>query len=135
VENVLSYVLTLSGRLPEASRTAGMTAQIEAGRGTFKTLCAACHGPDGKGNPTIGAPNLTDSVWLHGGEIEDIRETITHGRLNHMPAHAELLGETKVRLLAAYVLNVSEAANPGRAAGAARPASPGQPAPAAMSPR
>jgi cytochrome c oxidase cbb3-type subunit 3 len=106
VENVLAYVLSLSGR---ESKDAQFTpAQVSAGQTQFATLCAACHGPDGKGNTAMGAPNLTDSVWLHGGTVKDIRETITGGRTNHMPAQLERLGETKVRLLAAYVLSLSK---------------------------
>ncbi len=72
-------------------------------------MCAACHGADGKGNKIVGAPNLTDNIWLHGGSVADIRETITNGRTNQMPAHLERLGDTKVRLLAAYVLSLSRA--------------------------
>ena len=112
VEQVEAYVLGLSGRdLGEHAASAKLAA---AGRTTFETLCSACHGPDGKGNPLLGAPNLTDSVWLHGGSVADIRETITNGRTNHMPAQLERLGATKVRLLAAYVLSVSRDANPTR---------------------
>jgi cytochrome c oxidase cbb3-type subunit 3 len=104
VEQVMAYVLTLSGR--EASPESA-----SAGKTTFETLCSACHGLDGKGNQLMGAPNLTDTIWLHGGSPQDIRETITNGRTNHMPAQLERLGETKVRLLAAYVLDVSRSAN------------------------
>ena len=64
----------------------------------------------------LGAPNLTDKIWLHGGSLEDIRETITKGRTNHMPAQLERLGEIKVRLLAAYVLSLSQPAGTPHAA-------------------
>jgi len=104
VEQAVAYVLTLSGRnLPGASAS-----QLAAGKAKFTTFCSGCHGADGKGSTIIGAPNLTDSIWLHGGSIKDIRETITDGRTNHMPAHLERLGDTKVRLLAAYVLSLSQ---------------------------
>jgi cytochrome c oxidase cbb3-type subunit 3 len=73
----------------------------------FATVCAACHGPDGKGNPMLGAPNLTDQVWIYGGSLETIVETVANGRQNRMPAWGELLGEQKVRLLAAYVYSLS----------------------------
>src|SRR5579859_6924926 len=96
VEEVLSYVLTLSGSLRDQSP--GTAQHVAAGKKTFETMCAACHGADGKGNQQIGAPNLTDNIWLHGGSIEDIRETIAHGRINHMPAHLERLGDTRVKL-------------------------------------
>jgi cytochrome c oxidase cbb3-type subunit 3 len=107
VEKVLAYVLSLSGRSAETPASPEMLA---AGKQTFTTICAACHGADGKGNPLLGAPNLTDKVWLHGGSVADIRETITNGRTNKMPAHLERLGETRVRLLAAYVLSLSQPA-------------------------
>ena len=63
----------------------------------------------------MGAPNLTDRIWLDGGSLTDIRETIINGRTNKMPAHLERLGETKVRLLAAYVLSLSQPLEPGPA--------------------
>jgi len=106
VEQVLAYVLTLSGRQSPDPHAAELAS---AGKTRFETMCAACHGVDGKGNTVLGAPNLTDNIWLHGGSVKDIRETITNGRTNHMPAHLERLGETKVRLLAAYVLSLSSA--------------------------
>jgi cytochrome c oxidase cbb3-type subunit 3 len=101
VNQVASYVMSISGRNAPAD-------WVAAGEKTFAGICAACHGADGKGNPQIGAPNLTDGVWLHGGDFETIRATITGGRDNQMPAHLEVLGETKVRLLAAYVLSLSK---------------------------
>ncbi len=115
VENVLAYVLSLSGRRPDPAPADALS----AGKATFMTLCSACHGPEGRGNPVLGAPNLTDRVWLHGGSIADIRETITNGRTGKMPAHLERLGDIKVRLLAAYVLSLSP---PVQAAPAAAPA-------------
>ena len=79
-----------------------------AARGKDKfTVCAACHGPDGKGNQTIGAPNLTDNIWLFGGSEKTVMETIIKGRISQMPAHKDLLGEAKVHLLAAYVYSLS----------------------------
>jgi cytochrome c oxidase cbb3-type subunit 3 len=115
VEQVLAYVLSLShgGRLADDSPLVAQ--QVEAGKQTFNTICAACHGLDGKGNQQLGAPNLTDKIWLHGGATEDIRDTITNGRINHMPAHLERLGETRVKLLSAYVYSLSHppAAAPG----------------------
>ncbi len=77
-------------------------------------LCAACHGAEGKGNVALGAPNLTDQVWLYGSSLEKIAETIRLGRDNHMPAQKEFLGEAKVHLLAAYVYSLSQ--NPDAAA-------------------
>ena len=108
VENVLAYVLSLSGRGPAGPPAAAQT--LTAGKALFTTMCTACHGADGKGNKLVGAPNLTDGIWLYGGSVNDLRETITNGRTNHMPAHLERLGDTKVRLLAAYVLRLSRPA-------------------------
>jgi cytochrome c oxidase cbb3-type subunit 3 len=69
--------------------------------------CVACHGAEGKGNPLLGAPNLTDSVWLHGSSEASIIETISKGRHSQMPAHKQLLSDAKIHLLAAYVLSLS----------------------------
>ena len=63
--------------------------------------------PDGTGNPVLGAPNLTDDVWLYGGTVEDVRYTLANGRNGQMPAHGELLGENRARILAAYVRSLS----------------------------
>jgi cytochrome c oxidase cbb3-type subunit 3 len=101
VNEVASYVVSLSGRQAPAD-------WVAAGKERFATLCVGCHGTDARGNAMVGAPNLTDSVWLYGGDFDSVRATITKGRENQMPAHAELLGETKVRLLAAYVLSLSK---------------------------
>jgi cytochrome c oxidase cbb3-type subunit 3 len=100
VNEVASYVLSLSGRKAPDD-------WIAAGKERFATICAACHGADARGNPQLGAPNLTDNTWLHGGDFDTVRATITNGRDNQMPAHAATLGESKVRLLAAYVLSLS----------------------------
>jgi cytochrome c oxidase cbb3-type subunit III len=75
-----------------------------AGSTHFQTLCIACHGVDGRGNPLLGAPNLTDGTWLYGGDAATIAETIAKGRMGQMPAHAALIGEDRARLAAAWVL-------------------------------
>jgi cytochrome c oxidase cbb3-type subunit 3 len=102
VEDVLAYVMSLSGRKLEAG-------DLGAGRQKFAELCSACHGADGRGNPLMGAPNLTDGTWLHGGSLGAVRETIAKGRTGTMPAHLARLGETRVKLLAAYVLSLGRA--------------------------
>lgn len=104
VNEVASYVISLSGGKAPSD-------WVSAGEQRFAMLCAACHGADAKGNPMLGAPNLTDDIWLHGGDFDSIRATIANGRDNEMPAHQDLLGDTKVKLLAAYVLSLSEAGN------------------------
>lgn len=74
----------------------------------FAITCAACHGPDGQGNPLLGAPNLTDDIWLHGGTRERIRETILFGRHSQMPAHEKILTPDEIRVVAAYVYSLSQ---------------------------
>ena len=76
----------------------------------FAITCAACHGADGRGNPALGAPNLTDAVWLYGGTPERVRESILFGRTGGMPAHGELLSADDIRLVAAYVHGLSQPA-------------------------
>jgi cytochrome c oxidase cbb3-type subunit 3 len=102
VENVLKYVLSLSGRAVPAG-------DIDDGRQKFATICVACHGPEGRGNQALGAPNLTDQIWLNGGSVITVRETIAKGRHAEMPAQLERLGETRVKLLAAYVISLGGA--------------------------
>jgi cytochrome c oxidase cbb3-type subunit 3 len=101
VDNMVRYVRSLSG-LTDAD-TAAMTAETQ-----FKTLCAACHMPDGTGNPLLGAPNLTDDVWLYGSDPDTVRMTIANGRNGQMPAHGEFLGDNRTRILAAYVKSLSQ---------------------------
>ena len=100
VRDVAQYVLKISGRTHDSIRAF-------RGEAKFKTVCAACHGPEGKGNPQIGAPNLTDEVWLHGGSEQFIIETITKGRSSMMPTHKDFLDEGKIHLLTAYVYGLS----------------------------
>lgn len=100
VEEVIAYVQRLSGQQTDA-------ALATAGEARYMTVCVACHGADGRGQQALGAPNLTDDVWLYGGSADAIRTTIVKGRQNQMPAHLQLLGETKVKLLAGYILSLS----------------------------
>ncbi|MGB4345422.1 MAG: cytochrome-c oxidase, cbb3-type subunit III [Burkholderiaceae bacterium] len=102
VDNVAHYVRSLSGSNADPIKAA-------FGKEKF-AACAACHGADGKGNQAIGAPNLSDKIWLYGGSIATITETINGGRNNVMPAFQEFLGDAKVHLLAAYVWGMSNAA-------------------------
>ncbi len=99
IEQVAAYVMSLSGRKVDPRLA-------EAGKAKF-VVCAACHGPDGKGNKALGAPNLTDNIWLYGGSPETIKRTIRGGRSGHMPAHKDFLGEDKVHLVAAYIYSLS----------------------------
>jgi len=73
----------------------------------YMQLCIACHGPDGHGTQALGAPNLTDDIWLYGSSPTEIRKTIVEGRNGVMPAHAKLIGPDRARILAAYVYSLS----------------------------
>jgi cytochrome c oxidase cbb3-type subunit 3 len=97
VAATVAYVQSLSGQPADP-------ALVTAGSAHFQTLCMACHGPEGRGNPLLGAPNLTDGTWLYGGDAATISETIAGGRSGRMPAHATLIGEDRSRLAAAWVL-------------------------------
>jgi len=97
VPAVAVYVQSLSGMSADPQLAA-------KGERHFRTICAACHGPDGKGNPLLGAPNLTDDVWLYGGDFATISQSIRQGRGGAMPAHRDLIGADRARVAAAWVL-------------------------------
>jgi len=99
VSDMTEYVFSLSGR--NVDQAAAMR-----GKEKFATLCVACHGADGTGNQALGAPNLTDNIWLYGGTPARVMETIAKGRNGKMPAQREFLGEEKAHLLAAYVYSL-----------------------------
>jgi len=101
IKDLANYVRSLSG-LPADS------VRVAKGQEAFATSgCSACHGPDAHGMHALGAPNLTDKVWLYGSSEATIIETITKGRNNQMPAWKEFLGEAKVHLLAGYVYSLT----------------------------
>ncbi len=100
VDEVANYVMQLAGR--EVDET-----KAEKGKEKFATHCVACHMPDGTGNPALGAPNLTNNLWLYGGSPRAIKESIAKGRSGQMPAHGEFLGEAKVHILAAYIYSLT----------------------------
>jgi cytochrome c oxidase cbb3-type subunit 3 len=100
VEEAVAYVQTLSGQPADATKAA-------AGQVHFQTLCSACHGMDGKGNPLLGAPNLTDSIWLYGGDAATLKQTLMNGRNGQMPAWGDKLGEQRIKLLAAYSMKLA----------------------------
>jgi cytochrome c oxidase cbb3-type subunit 3 len=99
VKNVAQYVLSLSGS-PHDS------VQAALGKSKF-AVCAACHGADGKGNVALGAPNLTDDIWLHGYGESAIIAMINGGKVNQMPAQADKLTEAQIHVLASYVWGLS----------------------------
>ena len=100
VKNVAQYVVSMSGR----DHDAGMAAK---GKEKFDQICMACHMPTGTGNPALGAPNLTDKIWLYGSTIASVEESIGKGRTGVMPAHKDFLGTEKSHLLTAYVYSLS----------------------------
>ena len=100
VDQVVNYVLSFSGREKDAEAA-------EAGAAVFAQGCAACHGADGKGMQSVGAPNLTDNIWLYGSTYEWIKETVLYGRQNRMPAQSGRLSDDQIQILAAYVYSLS----------------------------
>jgi cytochrome c oxidase cbb3-type subunit 3 len=100
IMDLVVYVQSMSGQKADP----GMAAR---GKKHFDALCVACHGVDGDGNQALGSPRLNDDIWLYGGEPETIKHTITQGRTGNMPAHNALLSEDRRRLIAAYVLSLS----------------------------
>ena len=101
VKNVANYVLSLSG-----SAHNNLAAQL--GKLKF-AACAACHGADGKGNQALGAPNLTDKVWLHGWGEDAIVAIVNQGKRNVMPNFEGRLSAEQIHVLAAYVWTLSQA--------------------------
>ena len=99
VADLAHYVLSLSQSAHDP---------VRAARGKEKfAACAACHGADGKGNPQLGAPNLTDKTWLYGGSVAAITETITQGRGGVMPAHKGILSDAEIHVVTAFVYSLS----------------------------
>ena len=99
VKNVANYVLSLS-KAPHDS------VRAELGKSKF-AACAACHGNDGKGNQALGAPNLTDDIWLHGFGENAVVAMVNNGKVNQMPAQADKLTEAQIHVLASYVWGLS----------------------------
>lgn len=105
------YTQSLSGAKVDAALAA-------AGKPRFQMVCAACHGAEGKGNPLLGAPDLTDGIWLYGGDFDSIRTAIVQGRAGAMPPHEPLIGETRARLAGAWVWSLSHGEGKAAEAGA-----------------
>lgn len=108
LEDVSNYILALGGYEHDQ-------ALAEKGKELYGTSCVACHGPDGKGNPVIGGINLADQTWLYAEDSEDpaalkafIEHQIQKPRNNVMPAWKDILGEAKIKVVAAYVYSLSQ---------------------------
>jgi cytochrome c oxidase cbb3-type subunit 3 len=102
VTDVAHYVLSLSDSAHDSVRAVRGKAKFGA--------CAACHGADGKGNPQVGAPDLTNRIWTYGGSIAAITETIARGRQGVMPAWKGILSDAEIHLVSAYVYSLRGAA-------------------------
>ncbi len=100
VTEVTEYVLQLAGRDVDA-------ALATRGKARYDSLCFSCHMSDGRGNPDIGVPDLTNDVWLYGGTRAQIGFTVRHGRQGQMPAFESILGQDRTRILAGYVYSLS----------------------------
>jgi cbb3-type cytochrome c oxidase subunit III len=105
LEQVLNYVLSLSNRGTASKQT------LRAGKQQFDIFCASCHGDSGTGTQTIGAPDLTDDYWLHGGNIASIRNVIRNGRAAKMPAHGKQLNDDSITALIVYTRSIGEPIN------------------------
>ncbi|MFY1951642.1 cytochrome-c oxidase, cbb3-type subunit III [Achromobacter xylosoxidans] len=114
--DIAQYVRSLSGLDADPER-------VLRGQRGYQTYCIACHGVDGKGNQVLGAPNLTDEVWLYGSSEASIVKTILDGRENHMPAHGDILTPVQIKLLTAWVWGLSN-----KPEAQAQPAAPAGPA-------
>ena len=103
VRNVSSYVRSLSGLDVKATED-----ELENGKTLYAATCAVCHANDGTGNTLLGAPNLTDDIWLYGNSQTQVEYTVRKGRNGVMPAWMDILGREKVHLVSAYVYSLSQ---------------------------
>jgi cytochrome c oxidase cbb3-type subunit 3 len=101
IDEAAEYVLSLNNRSADAEKA-------ERGKQHFQSYCAACHGPEGKGNPAMGSPNLTNGIWLYGGSEEQIELTLRNGRNGKMPAFGNTLSEDKIHIVTAYIYGASQ---------------------------
>ena len=96
INQVVNYVMSLSGTPEDAT-------QIAAGKEVFAGNCASCHSGDGSGDRDQGAPDLTDAIWLYGGDYETVKQTVTNSRFGVMPSWNGRLTEAQIRAVSAYV--------------------------------
>jgi cytochrome c oxidase cbb3-type subunit 3 len=102
IDNVVAFVRSLSN--PAAKDLPA--AKVAAGKTLFAANCAACHGEDAKGNPEVGAPNLTDPFWIYGGDAQTIEATVWGGRQGHMPTWESRLSALDRKILALYIVDL-----------------------------
>jgi cytochrome c oxidase cbb3-type subunit 3 len=102
---VTAYVKSLSNRSLQAEETA----VLGTGRDVFADNCASCHGDTGRGNREVGAPDLTDAVWIYGGDTQSIYASVYSGRQGHMPHWSGRLSPTDIKILALYVATLGKA--------------------------
>jgi len=100
INNTIEYIVGMSGGEHDADTA------IKGGT-TYGMFCGSCHGVDGTGIKEVGAPNLTDDIWLYGGSRDQLRQTIYYGRKGNMPAHQDILRADKIHLLTAYIYSLS----------------------------
>jgi len=104
IKEMTAYLVTLNNRSADP-------ALAEAGKQKFSMFCAACHQANGVGNQLLGAPNLTDGIWLYGGSEAEIAQTLRAGRNGLMPAQSNILSEDRIHILTAYVYGLSNKGN------------------------
>lgn len=100
-------VASMAAYVQALSQGRGEAGEHTESRQRYGMFCAACHGVQGEGNLSLGAPSLNDNIWLYGGDVGSIMQTLTKGRAGKMPAHAEMLSDAKIHLLSAYVYQLS----------------------------
>ena len=101
VTNVANFVMKLADKQHDAERA-------EAGESQYRTFCVSCHGLEGKGNPILGAPDITTGIWIYGTDLEDVAEKIRSGRQGVMPAFKDLINAEQRKIIATYVKSLSQ---------------------------
>lgn len=100
INEAVHYLMSLNGREADPGK-------VSAGQQHFQTYCSACHGLDARGNQLMGAPNLTNGIWLYGGSEKQLTQTLRGGRNGNMPAFGDVLSEDKIHILTAWVYSLS----------------------------
>ena len=101
IESTALYVLSLTDNSVDKALT-------DKGRVKFSMICSACHGLNAKGNKYIGAPDLTNPQWIHGGSLDNVKATIKFGRNGVMPAHKDVLSREQIHILTAYIFSLNK---------------------------